>query len=45
MSNITKEMLNDEQKYVLEDLIPKVKTLIMNDKYRRLLRLRIGCFV
>jgi len=34
MSNITKEMLNDEQKYVLEDLIPKVKTLIMNDKYK-----------
>ena len=36
MSNvIDKSMLNLEQKFVLEDLIPKVQNLLRNDNYKR----------
>jgi hypothetical protein len=31
---IHKDMLNEEQSFILEDLIPKIKNLVMNDKYK-----------
>lgn len=34
MSNITKDMLNDEQRFILDDLIPKVNKLVLNDGYK-----------
>lgn len=34
MGNITKEMLNDEQRFILDDLIPKVNKLVLNGGYK-----------
>lgn len=34
MSNISKEMLNSEQQFILNDLIPKVMKLVQNDGYK-----------
>lgn len=31
---VNKDMLNDEQKFVLGDLIPKINNLVLNDKYK-----------